>query len=383
MSLDIYTLFVCELYVLGFLSIIMFFAWIGSQYDRVLGFTCLSLVFTLIAVFLSSLRSSGLHFLPVAVGNVLVMLAYGGLLNAFRRFCGKPIGTHWLLGALLWALLCCFPAFYYSLPKRVLVLCIACIVYTAALIQLVWLARATLKVTFWPAQLLLWIHLLFHLARLFLDSAIPSKLPGAIGGSNFSIYVILESILFVIGLTFTILAMVNERMQSVLKHASMHDPLTSVWNRRALFNEAEKIVARCRRQNRPFSAILFDLDHFKSINDRYGHQQGDQILIHFCDIVRGLIPAEGRFARLGGEEFAAIIPVAAKDAEVWCETIRQAVCASQPNSITYSVSIGFASVTHQQQGFDDLLALADKALYHAKASGRNRIAQHPVTAGIS
>ncbi|HAT00448.1 MAG TPA: GGDEF domain-containing protein, partial [Pantoea agglomerans] len=152
MSLDIYTLFVCELYVLGFLSIIMFFAWIGSQYDRVLGFTCLSLVFTLIAVFLSSLRSSGLHFLPVAVGNVLVMLAYGGLLNAFRRFCGKPIGTHWLLGALLWALLCCFPAFYYSLPKRVLVLCIACIVYTAALIQLVWLARATLKVTFWPAQ---------------------------------------------------------------------------------------------------------------------------------------------------------------------------------------------------------------------------------------
>lgn len=185
MSLDIYTLFVCELYVLGFLSIIMFFAWIGSQYDRVLGFTCLSLVFTLIAVFLSSLRSSGLHFLPVAVGNVLVMLAYGGLLNAFRRFCGKPIGTHWLLGALLWALLCCFPAFYYSLPKRVLVLCIACIVYTAALIQLVWLARATLKVTFWPAQLLLWIHLLFHLARLFLDSAIPSTLPGAIGGSNF------------------------------------------------------------------------------------------------------------------------------------------------------------------------------------------------------
>ena len=283
MSLDIYTLFVCELYVLGFLSIIMFFAWIGSQYDRVLGFTCLSLVFTLIAVFLSSLRSSGLHFLPVAVGNVLVMLAYGGLLNAFRRFCGKPIGTHWLLGALLWALLCCFPAFYYSLPKRVLVLCIACIAYTAALIQLVWLARATLKVTFWPAQLLLWIHLLFHLARLFLDSAIPSTLPGAIGGSNFSIYVILESILFVIGLTFTILAMVNERMQSVLEHASMHDPLTSVWNRRALFNEAEKIVARCRRQNRPFSAILFDLDHFKSINDRYGHQQGDQILIHFCD----------------------------------------------------------------------------------------------------
>ncbi|WP_312123374.1 GGDEF domain-containing protein [Pantoea vagans] len=383
MSLDIYTLFVCELYVLGFLSIIMVFAWIGSHYDRVLGFTCLSLVFTLIAVFLSSLRSSGLHFLPVAVGNVLVMLAYGGLLNAFRRFCGKPIGTHWLLGALLWALLCCFPAFYYSLPKRVLVLCIACVAYTAALIQLVWQARDTLKATFWPAQLLLWIHLLFHLARPFLDSAIASTQPGAIGGSDFSVYVILESILFVIGLTFTILAMVNERMQIALKHTSLHDPLTSVWNRRALFTEAEKIVARCRRQNRPFSAILFDLDHFKSINDRYGHHQGDQILIHFCEIVRGLIPAEGRFARLGGEEFAAIIPAGAQDAEAWCEAIRLAVCASQPNEIAYSVSIGFATVTQGQQDFESLLALADAALYHAKASGRNCTAQHPVPAAIS
>lgn len=383
MSLDIYTLFVCELYVLGFLSIIMVFAWVGSHYDRVLGFTCLSLIFTLIAVFLSSLRSSGLHFLPVAVGNVLVMLAYGGLLNAFRRFCGKPIGTHWLLGALLWALLCCFPAFYYSLPKRVLVLCIACVAYTAALIQLVWQVRDTLKATFWPAQLLLWIHLLFHLARLFLDSAIPSTQPGAIGGSDFSVYVILESILFVIGLTFTILAMVNERMQIALKHTSLHDPLTSVWNRRALFAEAEKIVARCRRQNRPFSAILFDLDHFKSINDRYGHHQGDQILIHFCEIVRGLIPAEGRFARLGGEEFAAIIPAEARDAEAWCEAIRLAACASQPNEIAWSVSIGFATVTHGQQDFESLLALADAALYHAKASGRNCTAQHPVPAAIS
>lgn len=85
MSLDTYTLFVCELYVLGFLSIIMVFAWIGSQYDRVIGFTCLSLIFTLPAVFLSSLRSNGLHFLPVAMGNVVMMLAYGGLLNAFLR----------------------------------------------------------------------------------------------------------------------------------------------------------------------------------------------------------------------------------------------------------------------------------------------------------
>lgn len=143
------------------------------------------------------------------------------------------------------------------------------------------------------------------------------------------------------------------------------------------------IVERCRRQKRPFSALLFDLDHFKSINDQYGHHQGDLILIHFCEVVRALLPAEGRFARLGGEEFAAIIPAEAKDAEAWCEAIRLAVYASQPNAIPYSVSIGFATVTNHQQGFEDLLALADVALYHAKSSGRNRTAQHPATAAIS
>ncbi|WP_312756675.1 GGDEF domain-containing protein [Pantoea brenneri] len=375
MTLDIYTLFICELYVLGFLSIIMVFAWMGSQYDRVLGFTCLSLVFTLVAVFFSSLRSSGLQFLPVAAGNVLVMLAYGGLLNAFRLFCGKKIGTGWLLGALLWAILCCFPSFYYSLPKRVLVLCIACIAYTAALIQLLWLARDALKVTFWPAQLLLWIHLLFHLARIWLDNAIPTRLHGAIGGSGFSVFVVLESILFVIGLTFTILAMVNERTQIAYKYASLHDPLTSVWNRRALFSEAEKMVVHCRRHNRPFSAVLFDLDHFKTINDRFGHHQGDLILIDFCRLVTELMPPDGRFARLGGEEFAAIVALGEQDAQAWCEAIRMAVCQSQPSAVGYTVSIGFATASQGHQNFESLLALADEALYRAKASGRNRTEQ--------
>ncbi|WP_312663410.1 diguanylate cyclase, partial [Pantoea sp. CTOTU49201] len=277
MTLDIYTLFVCELYVLGFLSIILVFAWVGAQYDRVLGCTTLALVLTLAAVFLSSLRSAGFQFLPVAVGNIMLLLAYGNLLNAFRIFCGKTIGLSWLGGGLLWAILCLFPEFYHSQPKRVLVVCLLCIIYTGALIRLLWRVRASLTVTFWPAQILLWIHLLFHVVRIFLDDAVATPVRGAIGGSSFSVYVILESILFVIGLSFTILAMVNERTQIAHKLASMLDPLTSVWNRRALFEQADKMVLRSVRQSQQFvySAVLFDLDHFKSINDRFGNQQGD------------------------------------------------------------------------------------------------------------
>lgn len=80
MNLDVFTLFICELYVLGFMSLIMVFAWVGSHYDRILGYVCVAIVLTLVAFFLSSLRSRGDQFLPVAVSNILVMLAYGGLI---------------------------------------------------------------------------------------------------------------------------------------------------------------------------------------------------------------------------------------------------------------------------------------------------------------
>ncbi|AIR85952.1 GGDEF domain-containing protein [Pantoea rwandensis] len=378
MTLDIYTLFVCELYVLGFLSIILVFAWVGAQYDRVLGFTTLALTLTLMAVFLSSLRSAGFVFLPIAVGNVVMLLAYGNLLNAFRAFCNKPLGFSWLAGALLWAILCTFPQFYASQPKRVLVLCLLCIIYTGALIRLLWQSRDALQVTFWPAQMLLWIHLLFHVARIFLDDAIATPVHGAIAGSSFSVYVILESILFVIGLTFTILAMVNERTQIAHKRASLHDPLTSVWNRRALFEQADRLVVRNTRSPQPlvYTAVLFDLDHFKGINDRYGHLQGDRVLIDFCHVVQALLPAGGHFARLGGEEFAAILPGNSEDAERVCERIRLATQLSQPNDVCYTVSIGYATAYHRDHTFPILLGLADEALYRAKASGRNRVERY-------
>jgi len=349
MTLDIYTLFVCELYVLGFLSIIMIFAWVGAQYDRVLGFTTLTLILTLCAVFLSSLRSAGLHFLPVALGNVMVMLAYGTLLCAFRTFCQRPVGLLWPGGALLWALLCLLPGFYHGQPQRVLVLCLLCILYTAAFIMLLWRARSTLKVTFWPAQTLLWIHLGFHLARIFLDDAVVSRQPGAIGGSGFSIYVILESILFVIG-------------------------LTGAWNRRALFEQADNVRRRRARLSPAdgFSAVLFDLDHFKNINDRYGHLQGDRVLIDFCQIAEAHMPADSYFARLGGEEFAALVTGDSEQVRQVCEAIRQATQRSQPAGIGYTVSIGYATASPAASQFPALLALADEALYCVKARGRNR-----------
>lgn len=371
MALDVYTLFICELYVLGFLSIIMLFAWSGAQYDRVLGYTAVAIMATMAAVWLSSLRSEGQQFLPIAVGNTLVMLAYGMLLCAFRVFAGRRPGVSWLFGALIWALLCCFPSFYYSMPKRIMVSCVLCISYTAALIIMLARSRAYLQMTFWPAQLLLWIHLGFHLTRMCFDGGTTSHNHGAIGGTAFSGYVILESILFVIGLTLTILAMVNERTQIRYKQASLRDPLTGVWNRRALFAQAKIAEKNAQQQRAMLTAMVFDLDNFKSINDRFGHSQGDRVLLDFCRIVKKILPAECTFSRLGGEEFAALFNGSVQEAQAMCEEIRLLAMISRPDNIEYTVSVGIAA-GHAPHTFSSLMMAADEALYQAKAGGRNR-----------
>ncbi|MEJ5176751.1 GGDEF domain-containing protein [Erwinia sp. MYb416] len=297
MVLDVYTLFVCELYVLAFLSIIMVFAWRGAQYSRVLGFNCLSLLLSIVAVGLSSLRSSGFMFLPIVVGNLLVLCAYGLQLNAFRALRGARSGWLWLPGMVAWAVLCLFPSFYTSLPMRILASSLLCIIYTSAMLYELHRSRTLLPVTWWPAQLLLGIHLGFNILRVLLDGGIPNPVHGAIGGSTFSVYVILESILVVIGLSFTMMAMVNERTQIIYRQASLLDPLTGVWNRRALF---EKLTASWSCSQQPLSVMLFDLDHFKSINDRYGHSQGDRVLTDFCQQVAHQLPAK-LFCASGGK----------------------------------------------------------------------------------
>lgn len=370
MALDVYTLFVCELSVLMFLIIVLLFAWRGAQYNPVLGINCLSLTATLLAIVFSSLRSQGYVFLPLVVGNLLMLFAYGILLCAFRYFRGARAGKLWMAGMAVWALLCPIPAFYQSMPLRVLVICVLCILYTAAMMRELWRARSLLPVTFWPAQLLLWIHLLFHVARILLDGGIPSPLHGAIGGSVFSVYVILESILMVIGMSVTLMAMVNERTLLRHKQAALLDPLTGVWNRRALFEKGEITPAGCVT---PLSVMLLDLDHFKSINDRFGHNQGDKILIDFCCQVKSVLPPGGFFARLGGEEFATVLTLGERETMTFAESIRATVEHSTPGGVSYTVSIGVASCQPGHDHLDALLSAADEALYQAKTDGRNRV----------
>jgi diguanylate cyclase (GGDEF)-like protein len=165
----------------------------------------------------------------------------------------------------------------------------------------------------------------------------------------------------------------HELMQSF----KTRDPLTEALNRRGFVSELEKEVGYARRHGEPLSLLMFDIDHFKRINDTFGHLAGDQVLRTISARIRELKRSEDAFARFGGEEFVILLrSTEGRGAYLLAERIRQAVEALEHEvegrRIHCTISMGAATLTPEMQGADELLALADKRLYRAKARGRNR-----------
>jgi diguanylate cyclase (GGDEF)-like protein len=139
-------------------------------------------------------------------------------------------------------------------------------------------------------------------------------------------------------------------------------------------------VSLARRERNPFAVMIVDLDHFKSINDRYGHPAGDAVLKLFADLINSVARRSDIIGRIGGEEFAVVLPGAAtaeglEFAERLQHAISRAVLKFKGAAIRYRVSIGLTEFdTDSEDNIDDLLARADLALYQAKQAGRNQTA---------
>jgi len=175
------------------------------------------------------------------------------------------------------------------------------------------------------------------------------------------------------------------RLRRDLEHAARTDELTSVYNRRALFEYAEQDVANARRHGRPVSMLIIDVDFFKRINDNYGHPVGDRVLKDVAAQARQAVREIDRLGRIGGEEFAVILPEAdlAQTVDI-AERVRSAMRPLPLQggiSITPCVSVGVASLLPEDRGVEDLYQRADQALYRAKQAGRNRVVAQESHAG--
>lgn len=163
--------------------------------------------------------------------------------------------------------------------------------------------------------------------------------------------------------------------REALRTQAMVDALTQLWNRRAFMELAGKELARASRQERSTSALMIDVDHFKKLNDTYGHAAGDEALKEIADRIKDALRTGDHLGRYGGEELVALLPdCGVPGAYAVAERVRRAVRRTalrlQAGDVPVSVSIGAASARHGR--LEDLLERADQALYQAKREGRDR-----------
>ncbi|WP_420901502.1 cellulose biosynthesis regulator diguanylate cyclase DgcQ [Escherichia coli] len=169
-------------------------------------------------------------------------------------------------------------------------------------------------------------------------------------------------------------------LQSSLQWQAWHDTLTRLYNRGALFEKARPLAKLCQIHKHPFSVIQVDLDHFKAINDRFGHQAGDRVLSHAAGLIGRSLRSQDVAGRVGGEEFCVILPGAnlAQATEV-AERIRlklneKEMLIARSTTVRISASLGVSSSEETgDYDFEQLQSLADRRLYIAKQAGRNRV----------
>ncbi|RCV87034.1 sensor domain-containing diguanylate cyclase [Billgrantia montanilacus] len=165
----------------------------------------------------------------------------------------------------------------------------------------------------------------------------------------------------------------RKRMESELEHQATRDHLTGTHNRRAFDAAMRKAIRQAERSDNTFSLLLFDIDHFKAVNDQHGHDTGDIILKRLAALVGHTLRSTDLLARWGGEEFAILLQdTSAQGGTVFAERLRQQVAETRLNGLALTISMGIAEYRRSDTP-EAILARADSALYRAKRAGRNRV----------
>ncbi|TAN53333.1 MAG: GGDEF domain-containing protein [Methylococcaceae bacterium] len=183
--------------------------------------------------------------------------------------------------------------------------------------------------------------------------------------------------------TFGFVLMLNYRLATDLHKLALRDGLTGALNRRCLEDEAVHLLARCRRTGETLAVMMIDIDHFKAINDQYGHPAGDETLRRLAAIAPVSLRGDDYFARYGGEEFCVLLPATGEtEAFALAERLRKNYAATTiefgGHGLCSTVSIGVADSSRLGLDFAALVAAADQAMYRAKQEGRNRVVRYSI-----
>jgi len=314
------------------------------------------------------------EMLPLALSAV-GFVACGMVWNASRVFHGRePNLPGLVLGAIAWiaAVMTVAPE---ASAMRMTVGAGVVAIYAALTAAELWSERRRTLQKRWLAIVVPVLHGFVLMLPILLGDLLhphDKMLSGSIWVTVFSI----ELVLYAVGTVFVIFMLVSERTVMAHRTAASMDPLTGMFNRRGFAEATSRVIEREANAGRPVTVLIFDIDHFKSINDRFGHPAGDEILKLFATVVVNTLRISDLSGRIGGEEFAALLPCSLEEGVIAAERVREAFADSgivvDEGAVDTTVSIGVAGGPAGTE-LEVLLAAADTALYQAKRSGRNRV----------
>jgi len=374
--LDLHTMFVADISVTTVLGLMLMFAWLQSRSSEALGWwgaahLCQGFSLALL-VGADMMQSIGM----VKFAVTLLLGSYGLMWLGVRRFDGRQL--HPLVasaGAAIWALVAAVeisktPLHYFMLYS--LINGSYCLLIAFEF----WRGRAEPLVSRWPAIVLLVVSGTGFLSWIPLVGFMPGAYAGPLLPGPWFATVVLVTVLGKVALAFIVLAMAKERLELHQRVEAMTDALTGLPNRRGFYRQALRRLRERRPASSPAAVLLFDLDHFKRINDRFGHGLGDRVLMVFADILTNSLKATDIIGRVGGEEFAVLLDGAdTETGRIVAERVRSAFEADGAviagGRVMPTASAGVVAVSPAAYSLQEMLGFADLALYQAKASGRN------------
>jgi len=381
MTLDVHTLFMVTIYVEGILGLLLLFVWAQNMALRAVCWWGFAHVTRLASIALFGLYGSSPDLITIDLANALLFTAFAMTWTGARVFDGRPVEPVYLVtGAVLWLLVCRLPLVMDSNNVRSLIISGIITAYVWLTAYEFWCGRSEALISRWPAIVMFFAHGALFLLRTPMIALLPPASVGSGGvyGSVWMTVLSFEVLLLTISSAFLLLAMAKERTELRHRKAAMVDPLTGIANRRSFLHDASMLAKLHIANPRPTAFLVIDLDHFKSINDRFGHAVGDRVLEIFTEAARKSMRGSDLVGRLGGEEFAAVLADTSREkavavAERIRDTFAQMAKEVDGHPVCGTVSIGLVHCLERTLDVTELLAQADHALYYAKERGRNRV----------
>jgi diguanylate cyclase (GGDEF)-like protein len=380
MTLDIHTLFLVTTYVEAILGLLLLFAWAQNMALRAVCWWGFAHLIRLSSIALFGMYGSIPDLVSIDVSNALLFTAYAATWTGARVFDGRPVEPVYMVtGAVLWLLICRLPVLADHANTRALIVAGIITSYIWLTAYEFWRGRSEPLVSRWPAIIMFFAHGALFLLRTPMIALLPvAANSDGVFGSVWMTVLSFEALLLTISSAFLLLAMAKERTELRHRTAAMVDPLTGIANRRSFLQDASILAKRHIGNPRPTAVLVLDLDHFKSINDRFGHAFGDRVLEIFTEAARKSMRGSDLVGRLGGEEFAAVLAdttceKAVAVAERIRESFAQMATEVDGRPVGGTVSIGLVHCQGPVLDVPELLAQADHALYYAKERGRNRV----------